>query len=139
MKKLIMLMLTVTICLLAVLVSCVSDDGGENSAPDDSWKEQDYGTATVMGKWNKISVFIPSSKAAEKCESFRETLEEWTGQEVAFLNSYSYPTNHDIVIGYFEDREISVKAYNLLEKMEKSSYFDGRYLIYADSGEICIA
>jgi len=138
MKKIIMLMLVLLCCVSAVLVSCVSD---EEEAPrvDDSWKEQDYGTSTVMGPWNKISIFVPSSKAMEQSEPLRDALQSWTGQEVSFLNGYAYPTNHDIVVGYFADRDISVRAYELLERMERESYFNARYLIYADSGEIAIA
>ena len=141
MKKFILLMLTLTLCFCTAvaLVACCGPQDVEATDGDGSSNEPDYGTATVMGKWNKISIFVPDSKATDHSEPLKEALEKWTGKKVDFLNGYAYPTDHDIVIGYFEDREISVKAYSLLERMEKDSYFDGRYLIYADSGEICIA
>ena len=45
----------------------------------------------------------------------------------------------ELVVGYAEDRAVSVKAYRLLERMEKTSYFDARYVIYAEGGKIGVA
>jgi hypothetical protein len=138
MKKLLMLILTLAMCSCAVLVACSSDED-DTPAVDNSWMEQDYGTATVMGPWNQISIFVSDSDAMSDCEPLKASLEEWTGKKVSFLNGYAYPTAHDIVVGYFADREVSVKAYELLERMERDSYFDGRYVIYSEAGEIAIA
>ena len=136
MKKLIALLLAMLV-LVAALVSCDSDESSNEN--DDSWKEKDYGEATVMGNWHKITIFIADSDAQLHSAPLQEKLTEWTGEKVNYMNSFAYPTNHDIIIGVIDDREISVKAHELLERMERESYFDARYLIYAEAGELAIA
>ena len=103
MKKLLMLMLTLIMCSGALLVACSSDED-EAPSTDNSWMEEDYGSATVMGPWNQISIFVPDSDAMQDCEPLKEALEKWTGKKVSFLNGYAFPTDHDIVVGYFADR-----------------------------------
>ncbi len=126
---------------LLLLVSCVSDkDGsGQSSGQNDDWKEQDYGEATVLGNWHKITIFIADGDAQLHSAALKSKLTEWTGQNTVYMNSFGYPTDHDIILGYMPDRDVSVKAYALLDRMERESYFNARYLIYAEDGQLAIA
>lgn len=46
----------------------------------------------------------------------------------------------EIIIGNIESKDVSKRAYTLLERIEKEDYFDSRYLVYSDgNGSIAIA
>ena len=57
-----------------------------------------------------------------------------------FCGSLSESRTNEIVLGYVPQRDISVKAYEELEKLTSNSmYTESRYVIYADGGKIAIA
>ena len=58
----------------------------------------------------------------------------------AFFGYETYSRANEIIIGDVPSREVSVKAYEELEKLSSSSMFtQSRYVIYADGGRIAFA
>ena len=113
--------------------------GDGNGNEGDEKPPVDYGDATVILPGDLIDIIVADTKAMENVQGLRDALDELTGKEGRVYNSYAAERDREIVFGYIEDRAISVKAYELLERMEKDAYFDGRFLIYAEDGDIGVA
>ena len=140
MKRLLTLLLFIAALTLA-LVSCGDDDNGgnNNNGGGGGTERPDYGDATVILPGDDIDIIVADTKSMNSVGELQEALSALTGVEVEVYNSYAAEREREIIFGYLEDREISKKAYAMLERMEKDSYFHGRYLIYADSGDIAVA
>ena len=130
MKKLFIVFICLTAILLA-FTSCDKNDGNDEVV--------DYGEATVILEGTNIDIIVADSKTMSTVDKLKAELESLTGGDVTVYGSFAAERDNEIVVGYVEDREISRKAYMLLDRMEYESYFMGRYLIYAESGDIAIA
>ncbi len=133
--------------LIAVTFSSCIDGGTINGADGDS---ENGGETEMMSKDtlyygdSEIMLLISgeggSRAVADKLiKALNENILD-TGR--AFLGNV-YVTGeykNRIILGRVPEREISIEAYRLLEKIEKTDgKNESRYIIYADGGEICIA
>ena len=98
----------------------------------------DYGGATVWDDRSEIHIIPADGVGPERLEGIKDALSELAGK-VYISSIYAMDQPHELVVGYVEDRAVSVKAYRLLERMEKTSYFDARYVIYTEGGKILVA
>lgn len=118
------------------LYSCGDEatEGGEQN------EEQtvDYGKATVYTEGTPVTIVSMNSRETEALGEVKSKFFE-IGVAVKSGNAFSYEAENEIIIGRVPDRAIVDKAYLLLERMDRPSYFETRYLIYADSGKIAIA
>ena len=151
MKKLFAIILTLLLVMLA-LASCngggssegggaegdgSGNEGGGNA--DGGNTDVDYGDATVILPGDDIDIIVADTKAMSLMSGFSEELGKLTGVNVEVYNSFAAERDREITFGYLEDRPLSVKAYAVLERMDRGSYFDGRYVIYAEGGDIAVA
>ena len=111
------------------------NSGDDNGGADGGDDEPDYGTATVYGN-GSVVYFLGSVDEKMIIHPLVETLHEGG----ITVNSGSDTVEKlEITVGCSADRDITRKAYELLEYIPKTSYFNSRYLVYADSGKIAIA
>ena len=141
MKRSLCIILLILIMLLA-MTSCNQGSGsGEGSGEGDGTGSTDYGTATVYTQGMKVLVVPANGNKA--CSDFSyEFKDELESRGIFFERGtvYNQIEDYEILIGFKDpERPATLRAYELLERMEKHSYFDARYLVYADSGVISIA
>ena len=130
-------LLLVLLMSFAVLVSC-GDEGGEQ-APE---KEKiDYGTATVFAPGDTVQIIAPTTAGRSFADYFAFHLDPMLDEgEVIIGSMYSQNADLEIIVGYKdESRPATIAAYKHLERIEKDSYFDARYVVYASSGTLVFA
>ena len=118
----------------AEIVGAASNEDGSNSAGG----KADYGDATVYLDGDEVMIVLGGSSDTG---SFTE-LDFWLtmmGVKVTYGNQYMIDQEYEIVVGNLPDRPVSVRAYQLLERMDRESPFEARYLIYAEGGKVAIA
>ncbi len=103
----------------------------------------DYGDVTVMGKdrrYNFVIVDAIDKISNEAIESLA-LMDTLKAKGFDFYRTYMDEDigDQEIVVGYDPSRAISRRAYDFLGRLDKESYFDMRYVVYADSGNIAIA
>ena len=107
-----------------------NDNGGSNDKPN-----VDYGSATVFSAGDKVYV-VGIDKEASYISPYLFKLNDLC---IETDKAYDNENNLEIIIGRNESKEASITAYGLLYELPKDSYFDMRYLVYADSGKLVIA
>ena len=105
-----------------------NDDPDEDEAPD-------YGTATVYEKGSTVYL-VGEAEERSLISAFVGALGE---QDINVTAGDGAEKKNEIIVGKADGRAIASKAYSILEKMPKKSYFMARYLVYASSGKIAIA
>ena len=163
MRKILLLILVLCITVISVS-SCIvgtengtsggegegagGSDGGEEGSEGDSG-ESDDSPETENGEtlyYSGSDIMIVTSgeggsrvAAGNLVDALEENILD-TGR--AFLGNIYITAEYknQIIIGYVPEREVSIEAYRLLEEIEKTEgKNESRYVIYADSGMICIA
>ena len=155
--KRILSILLVLMLMLGCLCSCFDltdgnkvpdQDVGGNTPGDDSGDDGaggpvDYGTATVFVPGDTVQIIAPSGDARAVADQIKSELDEMLmdakGNGGATIGSvYSMNADREIIIGYVDEtRPATVRAQELMNRMERESYFTPRYLVYASEG--CIA
>ncbi len=141
MKRLCALLFTLVLS-ISMLFSCVSD--GDAGNEDETAEKVDYGTATVYAPGDLVQIIAPTSSArtfANYLSFFlHPMLAESSGGGTTIGSIYSPNRKLEVIIGHHDDsRPASETAYRLLERMDRDSYFEMRYLVYASSGMIVVA
>lgn len=117
--------------------------GGSSDSEDEREDESQNGETFYYG--GSEIMFITSGDYSSRlaAENIITALKESildTGR--AFLGNIYLDVDFskEVVVGYVPEREISVKAYELLDEIATDpDKNESRYVIYADSGKICIA
>ncbi|MBQ8879916.1 MAG: hypothetical protein IJY69_03630 [Clostridia bacterium] len=158
MKKILLLLISVLL-VASVLLSATSCDngGGGSEGSGESGESGESGggesgeTITIYDDqtfyWSKSEVmFLTESSSGSRNSAdliIKALKKNVIGDEGnAFIgNIYMAQEYRDeVIVGYVADREISKKAYQLLERIDsKSPLTESRYLIYAEGGKIAIA
>ena len=141
MKKIISLALALILCMICMF-ACGDDnaqDGGTTTPDTDTGK--DYGTATVYLPGDEVQIVYGEAEDLPVAYVLRDKLDSVVGDDNAYVTTkYAMNAPSEILVGLLdESRPASVKAYNLLERMERESYFNVRYVIYAESNTVSIA
>ena len=132
-------MLVALSTLLLCLFACASEDEESN---EDSYIPTDYGTATVYSPWDTVQIITVDSVATTPVLNEINRMTQDGSHGGAFFGSlYSENRKLEILVG-IEDidgsRPILATARRLLERTERESIFDARYLVYAESGQVAI-
>ena len=141
MKKIFLLIICIAISL--ALVAC-GNSAQEDNNNDDQVKEN-YGTATVFAPGDTVQMISTTAEGRAFLEYLKfhldPILRDENGNGGTIIGSqYSNNADMEIVVGMLDEtRPATVKAYKVLERMERENYFDMRYVVYADSGCIAIA
>ena len=140
MKKLLICLLVLMLT-LGCIVACVDED--ENSYPDAGYESPDYGRATVYAPGD--SILLITSELNDAVIALKDEINgitSWKGHGgVTTGTIYNQNQRNELLINVKqedESRPIIKTAEKYLERIEKDSYFDARYVIYADSGQIAI-
>ena len=139
MKKYLISLLVLVMTLLC-FVACGDD---ETSKDDSANKRPDYGTATVYAPGD--SVLLITSDLTTEVFNLRGAMDEFLvrGNKGGLKQGSIYTPNQELelliqVKQEDESRPILATAQKYLERIEQDSYFDQRYVVYADSGQIVI-
>jgi len=149
MKKYLFLILTLLLLLLPCLSACAIGGGGSGSGSggsDGSDSGSDAGGDGGSEDGDAEQIYSPgvscplvydggASASVEKLASWLTTV---TGEKPTSLTSSDAEAENEIVIGRCE-REISKKAYRLMERIDRESEELVRYLIYSDGSSVAIA
>ena len=120
------------------ITACATDDGETNQPPADD-SDVSFREGSTVWYYDTNVYIIPAMEVdRDDLVELRDSLDD-LAKNVYISTIYAEEQKCELVVGYVEDRAISVKAYRLLERMEKESYFDARYIIYAEGGSVCIA
>ncbi len=98
----------------------------------------DYGDVTVMLPGEEVNIIVVENRDTLKLYDVYSDFVK-LGFRSWICDVYEPVIEHEIVFGYDKRREISRTAYDILYSMSKDSYYDMRYLVYADSGKVCVA
>ena len=161
MKKLVAMLLLLA-CFVLAFASCGADGGnsriavepesaspvadanggtaadGVNGEGKSGGSTADYGDATVFAKGMDVWIILTDTSVENDFSKFISGLENG-GVNVKFGNQYMMDQEHEIVVGNIPDKAIAEKAYKLLSRMDKESYFKCNWLIYAEGGSLAIA
>ncbi|MBO5906677.1 MAG: hypothetical protein J6Q85_00800 [Clostridia bacterium] len=101
-------------------------------------EDPSYAGVTVIHPGDEVNIIVAENDDALKLfDCYNEFVK--LGYRSWICDIYEPVCEYEIVFGLDRRRDISVKAYELLYAMDKQSYYDMRYLVYADSGKICVA
>ena len=138
MKKLIGLLL-VLLAMIFVVTACVSDDENNQNQDQTGGVELEIpAKATVWYYGTDVHIIPAMNVDRESLSVLRDELDV-IAKNAYVSSAYAENQKCELVVGYVEDRDVSVKAYRLLERMDKDHYFDGRFVIYAEAGSVAIA
>ena len=130
MKRLAILFTMLTLVMLCA-VSCNKDEG-----------TADYGTATVYTPGTTVNVIsaLGEDDIAELASALDKILVSDGEGGTVMTSVYTQNAKHEIVVGVIdESRPATVKAQRYLERLDRDSLFEARYVIYAESGTIAVA
>ena len=103
----------------------------------------DYSTVTVMDQDTRYNFVVANTvdEIAYEIKTVTALMGDLNKKGFKFFRTYSDEevAEQEIVVGYDANRDISRRAYDFLNRLDKKSYFDMRYVVYADSGSIGIA
>ena len=111
--------------------------GGEDETPSDD-EPVDYGDATVFTKGMDVTFISSTTAITTEFAEFIAKLEK-SGVKFTYGNQYMEDRENEIVVGNISGKPMAEKAYKILSRMEKDSYFDCNYVIYAEGGHLAIA
>ena len=136
MKKLISLLLVILTAIF-VITACASED--DTGSSDGNSAELEFPAKSTVWYYDTDIHIIPATGVnQDDLAELRDSLDR-LARNVYVSSIYAENQKNELVVGYVEDRDVSVKAYRLLQRMDKESYFDGRFLIYAEGGSVAIA
>ena len=115
-----------------------NDGSGDGAGDISDDTPVDYGTATVYLEGTPVVLTANSTRDYLFLAPFRTKLLD-LGCTVTQGSQFNYEADNEVYIGKVPDREICSIAYELMERMDKDSVFECRYLVYASSGRIAIA
>ena len=142
MKK-VLLVFVVMLFSLGCFFACGDEENGGNTNTNQD--EIDYGTSSVFVPGDTVQIVSGASDTNALAEYIRfhlsAMLSDDNGKGGAHIASiYHESIAHEVVIGLLdEERPATVKAYQALERIEKESYFDMRYVVYSYDDCIAIA
>ena len=141
MKRIICL-LVIMVLFATALVAC--SDSKSNDGNFGGGESVDYGSATVFAPGDKVQIIAPYSEGRDFAMylSFHLTTVVSNGGagDVIMGSEDSNIADREIVIGLRDEaRPATVSAYKYLDRLERDSYFEMRYAIYASAGTIAIA
>ena len=143
----VVLMLVLAVCLVC---SCNNKSKGQNSSQSGSQDSSQDNNANQNGAYEDIEnlIFAPNKVPVIVCNSRTEFSDEIAIiQDAVFYVSYYIPNvttdavdpaEHEIILGK-SNREVSKRAYTLLNRLEKEDEKDVSYLVYSDGSSIAIA
>ncbi len=140
MKKLISLLALLVLSLLC-LFAC-GDEANNGTGEND---KNDFGNATVFVPGDTVHIVTDSGDSRALGDYIRFHLDSMLrddngdgGAENASV--YHEKVDSEIVIGHFDEaRPATVKAKRALDRIEKESYFDMRYVVYSYDNCIAVA
>ena len=137
MKKLFLFTLALLLLLLPSLSACSggADNGGAGEGGSDGLNEA---RAEEIYSAGKSCTLVYDGGASASVEALASRLTAMTGVKPTSLTSRDGERENEIVIGSCE-RDISKKAYRLLERTERESEEFLRFLIYSDGFSVAIA
>ena len=114
----------------------------ETCAITDPDYKPSYGDATVFVPGDKVQIVTDTPAADMLASHIIDSLDpivvkgDKGGTVLASI--YHMPIDKEIIIGYVDpDRPVTLKAEAALEKIEKESYFEARYVVYSENN--CLA
>ncbi len=140
-------MLVLAVCLVC---SCNSKNKGQSGTQSGSQDSSQDNNANQSGAYEDIEnlIFAPNKVPVIVCNSRTSSAKAIsTIQDAVFYISYYIPNvttdavepaEHEIVLGK-SNREVSKRAYTLLNRLEKEDEKDVSFLIYSDGSSIAIA
>ena len=139
MKKLLSLFIMLVLC-----VGCFAACGEDDSPSNETQKRPDYGSATVFVPGDVVQIVFDNNFDQEGAETIKSALDpilNTVGDGGAYVTTrYAENSDLEIIVGlYDETRPATVKARQLLEKLDKETYFLSRYVVYAENNCIAIA
>ena len=131
------------IALLSILLLVGCSDG-QNGTPEPEEEPKDYGSATVFAPGDTVQMISATAEGRaliDYISFYLDPMLDRSGKGGAIIGSeYSQNAELEIIVGIVdESRPATVKAQKLLERMERDSYFNMRYLVYAEAGCVAIA
>ncbi|MBO5906676.1 MAG: hypothetical protein J6Q85_00795 [Clostridia bacterium] len=103
----------------------------------------DYNGVTVMNKGVTYNYVITDDidKIPNEISTAMSIMTTLNSKGFKFWRTYMDEdiTAQEIVVGYDANRDISRRAYDFLNRLPKDNYFEMRYVVYADNGNIAIA
>ena len=139
MKKIIPLLLGL-VCCLSCLFACASEDEAQNN--NNNNEKPSYGNAAVYAPGDYVQIVYGTDEDRVGASILREYVDKILGEngQAVVTTSYAMNASHEIVIGLKdESRPATVTAYNLLERLDRESYFTVRYVIYAENNTVAVA
>lgn len=140
MKRLLAL-LSVLVLTVLVCVSCANRSNTDKAPVNDTPSEDSYKQPEGSVVWtNKTQVYIIPSSDVDRAELevLQSSLDKVVGKATMSM-LFAEEEDCELIVGYVDNRAASVKAYRILERMEKEGYFDARYVIYAENNSVAIA
>lgn len=140
MKKMLLILVALLLS-LGCFFACGEEDGTGDGG---DYVKEDYGTAAVFIPGDTVHIVTNGVDSRRLGDEIVQTLDPMLksgGRGGAVIASiYHEKIDCEIVIGIVdEERPATVKAYAMLDRMEKESYFDMRYVVYAYDNCIAIA
>ena len=131
MKK-IFTFLTLIVCLLT-FASCKGDS--DNSV--DNNEQTNSGTADSLSQ--EVYLLLGEGQDFTDISGLYSALSD-ANYLPMMITDGSKSFDKEIILGNFDNKDVSSKAYFFLDRMEKNEHFDARYLAYSDgNGKIAIA
>ncbi len=141
----------VCVAICASLISCtiggnIGAEAGEESGEEKGENEEGMGNEDMPYCSTSEVMFMSSGEMGARAaidkllKYFSENVIGDGGK--AFLGNAYFPEGkyREIIVGYLPDREISVKAYDMLKEIKSSSSIkESRYLVYAEGGDLAVA
>ena len=143
MKRILCLIFVIALCSCMLFACSDSNEDESNNAVQN--EPVDYGSATVFAPGDKVQIIAPGAESNDFAFylnfHLRPMVRGESGSGDVYMGSQFTPVNNrEIVIGWEdESRPATVSAYKHLNRLERDSYFEMRYAIYASSGTIAIA
>ena len=143
MKKLLIALLILATTLFC-FIACGDDEVEQNPSDNVQTEAPDYGSATVYAPGDTILLITSSyTSGVIEMKDAINNIVSWNGYG-GVVNGSIYNENQKLEILFNvqqedESRPIIKTAEKYLERIDKESYFDARYVVYADSGQIAVA
>ena len=136
--------LSLFILVLALSLCCLFACGEDTESDNATIEREDYGTATVFAPGDTVQIISNSSAGNDLAHLVADELDpmlKYGKNGKAVIGSIYNPNMPlEIIIGLKdESRPETLTAYKHLGRIERESYFNARYLVYASSGRLVIA
>ena len=135
MKNRLNLLLVLSLALVLLLMSCALNQNSENSNGDN--KSQDVFDGYIFTEESELTLVVPSGALTQdNYDKIHYALSSLKTFKLS--DGTTEPVKHEIIFG-LSDRDISLKAYRLLEMQLRDEMSDAGYVIYSDGNSLAIA